>query len=107
VKRFYNVNFKNQEPFHISTEQEIEVNSYQVQESEVINSPPAQVYAIISDYHEGHPAILPSRYFTEMAVTAGGRGEGPVTTVAMNVFSAKILYELNVTEPEPGRVLVE
>jgi hypothetical protein len=99
VKRFYNVNFKNQEPFHTSTEQEIE--------SEVINSPPAQVYAIISDYHEGHPAILPSRYFTEMAVTAGGRGEGPVTTVAMNVFSAKILYELNVTEPEPGRVLVE
>ncbi len=83
------------------------MNSYQVQESEVINSPPAQVYAIISDYHEGHPAILPSRYFTEMAVTAGGRGEGPVTTVAMNVFSAKILYELNVTEPEPGRVLVE
>ena len=83
------------------------MNSYRAQESEVIYAPPEQVYAIIADYHEGHPAILPSRYFTDMVVTAGGQGEGTVITVAMNVFGAKILYEMSVSEPEPGRILVE
>ena len=52
------------------------MGTYQAQESEVINAPPEKIYAIISDYHEGHPAILPSRYFTEIVVTAGGQGEG-------------------------------
>ena len=52
------------------------MGTYQAQESEIINAPPEHIYAIISDYHEGHPAILPSRYFTKMVVTAGGQGEG-------------------------------
>lgn len=83
------------------------MSTYQAQASEVIDGRPEQIYTIISDYHEGHPAILPSRYFTDMVVTAGGQGEGTVTKVEMNVFGTKILYNLRVTKSEPGRLLVE
>ncbi len=61
------------------------MSTYQTQASKIINAHPEQIYAIISDYHEGHPAILPSRYFTEMVVTAGGQGEGTTATVGMNM----------------------
>ena len=80
---------------------------YNAQASDIIDAPPDQVYAIISDYHAGHPAILPSRYFTDLAVTEGGQGEGTAVTVHMKIFGVKALLNLVVSEPEPGRVLVE
>ncbi len=83
------------------------MNTYHVEESAVIDAPTAQVYGIISDYHEGHPAILPARYFTEMKVTQGGQGAGTIFSTKMNVFGAKVLYKMTVSEPEPGRVLRE
>lgn len=91
----------------IFTEKEIEMSKYYVEASEIIEAPPEHVYAVISDYHEGHPSILPSRYFTELTVEEGGQGEGTIITVHMNVFGTKALYHMSVTEPEPGRVLVE
>lgn len=81
--------------------------TYSVEETAVIEAPPAQVYGIISDYHEGHQAILPSRYFDEMRVTAGGQGAGTVLAVSMSVLGRKALFNLTVSEPEPGRVLRE
>ena len=83
------------------------MSSYQVTESAVINAPAEHIYAIISDYHEGHQAILPRQYFTNMTVVEGGQGEGTVVTVNMNVFGTKVDYTLIVTEPKPGRVLQE
>jgi hypothetical protein len=80
---------------------------YRAEASDIIDAPPEQVYAIVADYHEGHPAILPARYFTDLTVTKGGQGEGTAITVTMNVFGAKSLINLVVSEPEPGRVLVE
>ena len=80
---------------------------YHAEASDIINAPPERVYAIIADYHEGHPAILPARYFTDLTVTEGGQGEGTALTVHMNVFGVKALFDLVVSEPEPGRVLVE
>jgi len=80
---------------------------YQAEASGTIDAPPDQVYAIISDYHKGHPTILPTRYFTRMTVDEGGVGDGTVTTVLMNVFGTRATFQLHVTEPEPGRVLVE
>jgi hypothetical protein len=80
---------------------------YHAEASDIINAPPEQVYAILADYHEGHPAILPARYFSGLTVTAGGQGEGTAVTVHMNVFGAKAVYNMVVSEPEPGRVLVE
>ena len=86
---------------------EVKVSTYRVEESAIIDAPAARVYGIISDYHQGHPAILPSRYFTEMQVKEGGQGAGTIATVKMNVFGAKLLYKMRVSEPEPGRVLRE
>jgi uncharacterized protein YndB with AHSA1/START domain len=80
---------------------------YFAEASEIIDAPPEKIYAIISDYHAGHPSILPPRYFTELTVQEGGQGEGTVVDVHMNVFGMNVHYHMIVTEPEPGRVLVE
>ena len=83
------------------------MNQYQAEVSQIIDSPPEKLYAILSDYHQGHPSILPSGYFSELSVIQGGQGEGTHIIVAMDVFGSKVEYQMNVTEPEPGRILVE
>jgi hypothetical protein len=80
---------------------------YHAEASRIVDASPDAVYAIIADYHEGHAAILPARYFTGMSVDEGGRGTGTVATVHMNVFGAKATYQMTVTEAKPGRLLVE
>jgi hypothetical protein len=86
---------------------EIKMNEYQATASAIVDASPEKVYRIISDYHQGHPAILPSRYFAKLDVIGGGRGAGTEVTVHMKVFGVKALYHLEVSEPEPGRLLVE
>ena len=49
---------------------------YHAEASEIINAPPEKVYAILADYHEGHPAILPARYFTGLTVRRRRRAAG-------------------------------
>lgn len=73
----------------------------------VINAPPEQVYAIFADYHQAHPAILPKPYFTDLVVEKGGYGAGTLIRVEMEVFGVKQTYHMEVSEREPGRVLVE
>jgi hypothetical protein len=75
--------------------------------SRVINARPEAVYAVLSDYRVGHPAILPKPYFTGLTVEQGGKGAGTIAKAEMNVFGVKQVYRLVVTEPEPGRVMVE
>ena len=65
------------------------------------------VYAILTDYRNGHRRILPSRYFKSMAVLRGGRGAGTLVRVEMSLFGARRVFTMMVREPEPGRVLVE
>lgn len=83
------------------------MSQYQAEASAVIDAPPAHVYEIIADYREGHQAILPRPYFQEMRVLAGGRGAGTAVAIDMNVFGKKVAYHMQVSEPEPGRVLRE
>lgn len=83
------------------------MSTYLAQESAVIDAPAERLYEIIADYHEGHPAILPTRYFTDITVEEGGQGLGTVVAVKMNVFGSKMLLNLKVTEAIPGRLLVE
>ncbi len=83
------------------------MNTYLAQESAVIDAPAERLYEIIADYHRGHPAILPSRYFAELTVVEGGQGLGTVIRVRMNVFGSKTLLNMKVTRAEPGRLLVE
>ena len=83
------------------------MSHYEVSVSRVVNAPPEAVYAVFADYHEGHTAVLPKPYFTNMTVTKGGTGAGTEITVNMSVMGVKVVYNMVVTEPEPGRVLQE
>jgi len=83
------------------------MNSYYVEESAVLEAPADRVYAIIADYHQGHPAILPANYFKAIQVTRGGYGAGTIALIKMKVLGKTVNYELVVSEPEPGRVLCE
>lgn len=81
-------------------------NQYAVAARARVNAPPERVYGIIADYRVGHPAILPKQ-FTSLVVEAGGVGAGTVIRCEMRVLGGKQMFRAAVTEPEPGRVLVE
>jgi len=72
-----------------------------------VPAPAARVYAVIADYREHHPRIVPPQYFRRLEVLAGGVGAGTRTRVEMRVLGATRTFEQAVTEPEPGRVLRE
>jgi len=65
-----------------------------------------RVYSLISNYKDGHPRILPKQ-FTNLTVEQGGTGAGTVIRFQMSVFGRKQMLRAAVTEPEPGRILVE
>ena len=51
-----------------------------------VPAPPAEVYAILADYTEGHPHILPSAYFRNIEVEEGGVGAGTRIRFEMTVL---------------------
>src|SRR3954469_19904465 len=65
-----------------------------------------RVYNIIANYREGHPRILPKQ-FSNLVVEQGGVGAGTVIRFQMGVLGRKQTFRAAITEPEPGRVLVE
>lgn len=65
-----------------------------------------RVYSLIANYHDGHPRIVPKQ-FSGMVVEKGGIGAGTVIRFQMSIFGRKQTFRAAVTEPEPGRVLVE
>jgi len=73
----------------------------------LIPAPPERVYAILADYREGHPRILPPRNFVGLEVERGGKGEGTVIRFRMRVLGRPRSFRAAVSEPRPGRVLVE
>lgn len=78
-----------------------------VEASHIIEARAEDLYAIMSDYRVGHPAVLPIPYFTDLVVEKGGQGAGTVIRVYMKVYGWKYEYHQIVSEPEPGRLLVE
>jgi len=83
------------------------MNQLHVEVSKVIEARPEEVYAVFADYRISHPAILPKPYFTELIVKEGGKGAGTNVDVHMNIYGTKRVFHQMVSEPEPGRVLVE
>ncbi len=75
--------------------------------STLIGSTPETIYSILSDYKVGHPAILPKTFFTDYTVLEGGTGAGTLVRIGMTVLGVKQTLTLQVSEPEPGRVLQE
>jgi Polyketide cyclase / dehydrase and lipid transport len=72
-----------------------------------VPAPPAIVYGIIADYHQGHPSILPPQYFQNLTVEAGGIGAGTQISFEMRSFGQTRHVRGHVTEPEPGRRILE
>jgi hypothetical protein len=77
-----------------------------VSASAVIPARRERVYSLISNYNDGHPRILPKQ-FSSLVVEQGGVGAGTIIRFQMSVFGKKQTYRAAITEPEPGRVLVE
>jgi uncharacterized protein YndB with AHSA1/START domain len=75
--------------------------------SAVIPAPPAIVYGLIADYQRGHPTILPPKYFQNLIVEEGGFGTGTRISFQMRSFGTVRHVQGHVTEPEPGRRLLE
>lgn len=74
--------------------------------SAVIPARRERIYSLLSNYHDGHPRILPKQ-FSGLVVEQGGVGAGTVIRFQMSVLGKKQTFRAAVTEPEPGRVLVE
>jgi hypothetical protein len=83
------------------------MNTNQFSASALIEAPVQVVYAVIADYHRGHAGILPKPPFVSIDVEQGGIGEGTVIRVCMKVLGKRQSFQSVVTEPDPGRKLVE
>ena len=70
-----------------------------------IDAPAEQVYGHLADMHQ-HPRFLPPA-FSDFKVEEGGVGAGTVTSFAVTAGGRTRNYRMRVTEPEPGRTLVE
>jgi hypothetical protein len=81
--------------------------SHTVEASAEIAAPAERVYGIVADYREGRPRITPPSFFSGIEVEQGGRGAGTVIRVGVHVAGMRSSFRAAVTEPEPGRVLVE
>ena len=80
---------------------------FRVSASGRVLAPRARVYAVIADYRRHHPNIVPPEYFGRLDVLEGGVGAGTRTRVEMHVLGKSRVFEQVVSEPEPGRVLME
>jgi uncharacterized protein YndB with AHSA1/START domain len=70
-----------------------------------IDAPAEQVFGHLADMNQ-HPRFLPPA-FSDFQVEEGGVGAGTVTRFAVTAGGRTRNYRMRVTEPEPGRVLVE
>jgi len=75
--------------------------------TKIINAPTEVVYNILADYRTGHPLILPKEYFLSMNVEEGGLGVGTIVNFEMRLLGQTKSFHYLITEPEPGRLLVE
>lgn len=83
------------------------MNTYTIAATAPVPAAPETVYALIADYHAGHPRILPSAYFGDLTVEEGGIGEGTVIQFEMKVLGQTHRLRARVAEPAQGRVLTE
>ena len=80
---------------------------HRVAASRIIDASPERLYELLADYREGHPRILPRPQFGSLKIVEGGRGQGTIFDVEVRLFGRKRSRRGIVSEPEPGRQLVE
>ncbi len=75
--------------------------------SALIPASAKEIYAVLADYRTGHPAILPPGNLYNLQVEAGGYGAGTIIRFCSKVLGNERSFRQIVSEPEPGRVIVE
>ncbi len=78
-----------------------------IEESQIIDSDPKELYSVIRDYQVGHQAILPKPYFSALTIEQGGQGAGTIISGSLTAFGTSYPLHQMVSEPEPGHVLME
>jgi hypothetical protein len=71
-----------------------------------VEAPAEAVFGYLADMRGHRPGFLPSA-FSGFQVESGGVGAGTITRFTVNAGGHRRAYRMRVTEPEPGRVLVE
>ena len=74
--------------------------------SAIIPARRERVYSLLANYHDGHARILPKQ-FSNLVVEQGGMGAGTIIGFQVSLLGRKQNFRAAITEPEPGRVLVE
>jgi uncharacterized protein YndB with AHSA1/START domain len=72
----------------------------------MISAPAETVYGYLADMRDHHPKFLPPS-FSDFTVESGGVGAGTVTRFKTTAGGRTREYQMEVSEPEPGRVLQE
>ncbi len=75
--------------------------------SKQIHAPAEVIYEILADYRTRHPLILPKPYFLSLDVEEGGVGAGTIVNFKMRVLGRTQSFRSLITEPVPGRTLLE
>lgn len=83
------------------------MTTYTVTATARIHAPASVAYGVIADYRNGHPHILPPKYFRNLRVDAGGVGAGTRIRFEMGAMGTWREAGAVVSEPEPGRRLHE
>lgn len=83
------------------------MKDFQVEAEAFVLAPAQLIFEIVADYRKWHPQILPKGYFSALEVEQGGTGAGTIIRFKMHVFGLTRAFRAAITEPEPGRVLVE
>ena len=78
-----------------------------VKAAAVLDARPEDVYTTIADYRKGHPSILPKESLYDLQVEEGGYGAGTIIRFKSRVLGVEQSFRHRVSEPEPGRVLIE
>lgn len=83
------------------------MRTFSVNVTGVISAPPAACYEALADYRVAHPEIVPPSYFGPLVVEKGGFGAGTRITCSLQLLGKGHPFSADVTEPIPGRILVE
>jgi hypothetical protein len=75
--------------------------------TKTISAPAEVIYRIIADYQTNHPRILPKPYFLSLDVERGGFGAGTIVNFKMRLLGRTQFFRSLISEPEPGRSLLE
>ena len=81
--------------------------TYTIAVSAVITAQPSACYEALADFRVAHPKIVPPQYFGPLKVVAGGSGAGTRTTCSLRIMGQTHPFTSEITEPVPGRVMVE